>query len=190
MKQGLNNLWPTPVLYDKIQDLDLMNRTVDYMFTNFDLEVPPSDFQKFDILRDGGPIMQEFRDNIVVPAFDKYLELINVPEYTSYFVNSWITSPYQGYRIPVHNHSGASLSAVFYLVCEEQNAGGEFTLIDPKANANRGYDKSFGSLFKEETFVPATGDVIIFPSYTYHYTDIFTGHMRLAIPVDFFPKFS
>ena len=50
-----------------------------------------------------------------------------------------------GYMIPVHNHNQSSVSAVFYILCEEFDKGGELELIDPKTNSNRGYDKNFSN---------------------------------------------
>jgi hypothetical protein len=186
MNRGLTNLWATPVLYDKIEDNNLLNRTIDYILTNYDLDFPPSDFQKYDILKDGGDVLGEFKSNVVLPAFERYFELAGIEKFKHYGINSWLAGPKKDYYIPIHNHSGASLSAVFYLMCED-NKGGSFTLVDPKFNANRSYHANFNKLFKPETIMPLSGDIIIFPSYAYHYTMPFNGSLRLAIPVDLYP---
>jgi len=186
MNRGLTNLWPTPVLYDKIENIDLLNKTIIHIMTNFDLNSPPNDFQKFDILKDGGDILQEFKSEIVLPAFDRYFQLAEIEKNEDYETRAWLAGAKDGYYIPIHNHSGATLSAVFYLVCEDNN-GGTFTLVDPKFNANRAYHTNFNKLFKPETIMPVSGDILIFPSYAYHYTKPFKGTLRLAIPVDLFP---
>jgi hypothetical protein len=88
-----------------------------------------------------------------------------------------------------HNHSGASLSGVFYLMFEENESGGKIIFQDPRFNANRGYKLNFNKWFQDLKIMPVSGDLLIFPSYLYHYTEIFTGHVRLALAVDFIPIF-
>ena len=101
-------------------------------------------------------------------------------------LRSWITGTRNGYMIPAHNHSGASVSAVFYLMCEEDNQGGELVAIDPRTNANRGYKDEFKPLFANLVYTPQSGEYLMFPSYLYHHTNVFTGSLRLAMPVDLF----
>ena len=187
MNYGLNNCWPTPILYDTIDNSDIMSRTINHILTNIDLDFRPIDFQEFDILKDGGEVLQEFKESVVIPTFQKYIKQLDIEECSSYSIKSWLAGPNTGYMIPIHNHSGASLSAVFYLLCEDDK-GGELHFQDPRSNANRGYIKSFGKLFQTQTIFPKSGDIIMFPSYVYHYTSPFYGKIRLAIPVDFFPK--
>jgi hypothetical protein len=188
MNYGLNNCWTTPILYDKIDNLDVMSKTIDYILTNIDLNIPPSDFQEFDILKDSGEVMREFKELVVIPTFQKYIKQLGIEECKSYSIKSWLAGPNAGYVIPVHNHSGAAISAVFYLLCEDTSSGGELYFQDPRANANRGYTKSFSKLFQNQSILPSSGDIVMFPSYVYHYTNPFHGKLRLAIPVDFFPK--
>jgi hypothetical protein len=59
-------------------------------------------------------------------------------------------------------------------------------MMDPRANANRGYKDQFKSMFSNETYLPKSGEYLIFPSYLYHHTISFTGNMRIAMPVDLF----
>lgn len=190
MEHGINNLWPTPVLYEQVEDKDLLDRFTQELLLTTDLAAPPSDFQKYDVLRDGSEVVQEFKQKVIIPAFEKYLQEINgktLADYGDYRLRSWITGTGYGYTIPVHNHSGSALSAVFYILCEEQDKGGQLHMLDPRPNANRGYDESFKHLFKPKVLTPKTGDVIIFPSFMYHNTLPFMGKLRLAMPVDFFP---
>ena len=188
MNYGLTNCWSTPIMYDKISNTDILSRTINHILTNFDLAFPPSDFQEFDILKDGGEVMQEFRDLVVIPAFQKYIKQLDIEECLSYSIKSWVAGPNAGYMIPIHNHSGASISAVFYLLSEDIDKGGELLFQDPRTNANRGYNNDFRKLFQPKSILPTSGDMVVFPSYVYHYTNPFHGKLRLAIPVDFFPK--
>ena len=189
MEYGLNTLFPTPVLLDKINNTELLDAVIQDLLATIDFAAPPSDFQKYDVLLEGSPIIQEFKNTVVIPTFEKYLNQvcnISLANYSSYWMKSWITGTGYDYSIPVHNHSGASLSAVFYLMCEEQDKGGELMMIDPRPNANRGYDVNFKPLFEPQGLLPQTGDIVVLPSFLYHHSTIFKGKLRLAMPVDLF----
>lgn len=185
---GINNLWSTPVYLGEIEDKNLLDDACQSIFLNVNLEVPISDFQEFDILNDGCEKMKQFRDEIVWPAFDNYLKQLDVElkSFKKRRLKSWIAGSRTGYMIPTHNHAGASISAVFYLMAEEKKLGGEIILIDPRFNANRGYLPEFDSLFSNTTFLPSSGKYLMFPSFLYHNTIPFTGNLRLAMPVDLF----
>jgi len=183
MKPGLHNMWPTTVLVETVD----VAEAVQTILTTCDLTNPPSDFQNFDILRDMHSL-KNFRDNVVVPTFATYLkEVFNLDiDQLNYSLRSWLAGTSGGYMIPAHNHSGAVISAVFYLMCEETNVGGELYLLDPRTNANRGYTESLKKIFAPELYSPRSGQAIVFPSFLYHHTLPFTGKLRLAMPVDLF----
>lgn len=189
LKLGTNNLWPTQVYLGEIENVELLENLLQSLFLNVNLDRPTSDFQNFDILKDGPKEFIEFKDKIVFPAFESYLEELgyNIWDFPDVRLRSWITGVRNGYMIPAHNHSGASFSAVFYLLCEKKpNDGGELVLIDPRTNANRGYKDPFKPLFENTTYSPKSSEYIIFPSYLYHHTIAYTGDMRIAMPVDLF----
>lgn len=187
LKSGLNNLWPTPVFKGSVDSVYLES-TVNAILQDSDLDNPYSEFQAFDILKDGPASVVEFRDKVVWPAFNNYLQQIGIDinDFPDRRLRSWITGTRHGYMIPIHNHSGASVSAVFYLLCEDKNTGGELIAVDPRTNANRGYKDEFKNLFANLTYQPVSGEYLMFPSYLYHHTNVFTGSLRLAIPVDLF----
>jgi hypothetical protein len=86
-----------------------------------------------------------------------------------------------------HNHSGAQLSAVFYLLNDNINAGGEIVFHDPRTNANRGYNSDvWGCLFEPMRLKPESNTFFVFPSFLYHQVTEFTGKLRIAIPVDLY----
>ena len=188
LKLGMNELWPTPVYKGEIEDKALLERLLQSTFVNVDLDKPSSDFQSFDILSDGPTEFVEFRDEVVYPAFTDYMDTLgyDINDFDDAHVRSWITGVRNGYMIPIHNHSGASFSAVFYLLCESMNEGGELVMVDPRTNANRGYKDQFKPMFANKTYLPKSGEFIIFPSYLYHHTIAFTGNMRIAMPVDLY----
>jgi hypothetical protein len=187
LKSGLNNLWPTQVYKGSILNKHL-DPTLNAIFQDVDLDHPYSDFQDFDILNDGPEALINFKDKVVWPAFENYFKEIgmDLKEFPNRSLRSWITGTRNGYMIPAHNHSGSSVSAVFYLMCEEDNQGGELVAIDPRTNANRGYKDEFKPLFANLVYAPQSGEYLMFPSYLYHHTNVFTGSLRLAMPVDLF----
>ena len=187
MNKGFNDLWPTTAYLGEI-DAATLESVCQTIFSEIDLEHPASDFQGFDILEDGGSALQHFRDAVVWPAFENYLKHLDIDlnEFPDRKLRSWITGVYKGYMIPAHNHSGASVSAIFYLLCGEQDKGGELILLDSRTNANRGYKDQFKKLFENKTYLPKTGEFLMFPSHVYHHTIPFTGSVRLAMPVDLF----
>lgn len=188
MNKGFNKLWPTDVYLGDIENKQLLNSVCQTIFSELDLEKPTSVFQGFDLLEDGSTVFQEFRDRVIWPAFENYLKNWNIDlkEFPDRRLRSWITGTQAGYMIPVHNHSGSTLSAVFYLMTEEQDKGGELVLVDPRSNANRGYKDQFKPLFENKYYLPASGEFVIFPGFLYHHTIPFTGTLRLAMPVDLF----
>ena len=186
MNKGFNPLWPTEVYVGDIENKTLLDKVCQDLFLETDLNNPASSFNKeFDVLRDTTYNLKEFRDTVVWPAFENYLKHVGIDLHTfpDRRLRSWITGSKSGYMIPVHNHSGASLSAVFYLMVDE-NKGGELVVVDPRTNANRGYKDEFKPLFENKMFSPASGSFIMFPSFVYHHTIPYTGNLRLAMPVD------
>jgi hypothetical protein len=183
MKPGLHNMWPTTVLVETVD----VTEAVQIVLSTCDLVNPPSDFQNFDILQDI-PGLASFRDTVVIPTFATYIKEVFKLDMSTvqYSLRSWLAGTSGGYMIPAHNHSGAVVSAVFYLMCEESDVGGELYLIDPRANANRGYTESLKKMFAPELYTPRSGEAIVFPSFLYHHTLPFTGKLRLAMPVDLF----
>jgi hypothetical protein len=189
LNNGYNKLWPTTVLLDKITNDNLLNNVIQTILQEVNLDVPVSDFQDFDILQDGPNTLQEFRDAVVIPAFKNYLKHHNIDlnEFPNFKLRSWIAGAKDGYMIPLHNHSGAAFSAVFYLMCDDVGKGGELMLVDPRTNANRGYNiEEYKKEFSQQTYMPSSGEFVIFPGFLYHYTLPFTGSLRLAMPVDLF----
>lgn len=188
MNPGFNELWPTTAYLGKIKDQTLLDRVCNTVFTETDFTNPPNDFDEYDILRDGSDVFQEFRDTVIWPAFTQYLLnwKIDINDFPERRVRGWLSGSYTGYTMPVHNHRGSPVSAVFYLMNEDQHAGGELVLMDPRHNANRGYLNKFTHLFENHCYTPKSGEFVMFPSFVYHHTQPFKGKIRLAMPVDLF----
>jgi hypothetical protein len=182
----LKQCFATPVLYDKIKDKQLLDNAVSFILSSFE---GSREFQHDKRILENKEL-KEFKEKEVIPAFQKYLDLTGIKkslqnsrliDSTNY--SSW-SSVNKNYTMRPHNHDNAQLSAVFYLMCEEQDKGGAIVMYDPRTNANRGFDDDFIDWFRPITHIPKTGDIIIFPSYLFHSVDVFTGNMRMCLPVD------
>lgn len=188
MNKGIHSLWPNRVLINNINNKELLENFTNSVLQESDLDKPFNAMQDICMFKDGSKTFKQFRDEIVLPAFNEYLDLIGIDinKFPDRKVKGWITGSKPGYVIQPHNHYGASLSAVFYILNEEKDKGGELVLQDPRINANRGYRNEFKFLFEDKKYMPSSGEYIIFPSYIYHYTLPFSGAFRLAVPVDLF----
>jgi hypothetical protein len=180
----LEQLWSTPFLHTTMSK-DMQEKVTNKVLTNYDINIPPSDFGVLNILDD----IPDFKEKVVYPAFNEFLDLSldkKIEDWDSHKLHGWITGSVNGYNIEFHNHRGSQLSAVFYILCEEDNKGGEITFADPRMNSNRGYDDSFAEWFKGMSFKPKSGDIVVFPSFLYHFVSTYYGSIRLAMPVDLF----
>lgn len=190
MDKGFNYFWPTKILFDKVDDNDLLNSVIQEIFQNLDLEKPLSEFDDFDVIfQKCGPKLIEFREKIIIPTFNKYLKELygtTLSSYKKYKFKAWFAGTKKGYNMIYHNHSGALFSAVFYILSEDKRSGGNIVFSDPRSNANRGYENFIKNEFDNVTHVPSTGDILVFPSFLYHYVNPYFSNLRIAMPVDLF----
>lgn len=186
MNYGINNLWPTHVLLDIVSDKDLNNQIVTELLMNKDSLGDPDTENLFDL---DNLIIDRFKKEIVIPAFDRYLkEAMNssLSNYPDFELRAWVTGWSSGYRLKLHNHRGSEFSSVFYIISEEQSAGGDIVFVDPRSNANRGYDLNLKKHFDDVVYQPRSGEFLIFPSFLYHQVIPYYSNLRMAIPVDIF----
>ena len=185
MNEGFNNLWPTIVLKDTIDNKSLLDDITNYTLIKYGQDNKVSaDIKSKNLFDDS--YYDNFKEHIVLPAFEKYLQTnvdISLKD-KKYSIRAWLTGYGVSYSMPKHNHSGSHLSAVFYLLSEDTHLGGSLVINDPRFNANRGYTPDFKKWFEKEMFLPKTGDILVFPSFAYHSVDTYYGKLRLAMPVD------
>lgn len=187
MNLGINDLWPTKLLYTKFKNQEIHEKLVDNIFENLDTYLYNSkERQDTSIFNLKFDILKKFKETEVLPLLYEYLDHIDVgvKDYVVK-VKGWLANtndPYLAY----HNHKGASISAVFYPFFENKDGGGEVVFHDPRTNANRGYINDFSKLFEPVSFSPSSGDVIIFPSFLYHHVNPYHFSPRIAIAVDYF----
>ncbi len=180
--------WPSQILVGEVSNTSLVDNVANYILSKYDLTQPSSEINRQDLFKD--PFFNEFKQEVVVPAFNMWLQqclgkTINEID-TETFMRAWITGAHNGYNIMSHNHSGAHLSAVFYLFNDSPETGGNIVFFDPRSNANRGYKPHWSHLFEPVTLKTTTYTFAVFPSFIYHPTTPFKGNIRLAMPVDLF----
>jgi len=184
----IQNLWPTPFLKTQISE-EIKTDLVNYLLTKYDFFNASGDFSGIDVLDDDSEIIQNFNNNEIIPLFDNFLKESlgkGISSWKDYKLKGWLTGTGKNYTSNLHNHKGSNLSAVVYVLCEEMNVGGEILFTDPRQNSNRGYDNQFSPWFEPLSFTPKSGDVVIFPSFLYHYVATYRGNIRMAMPVDLF----
>lgn len=175
--------WPTMFGSGKFE----INGLIEHILTNYDLSNLASEVDS-NIFDDNSEVMQKFK-NEAYNCFDTYLLETTgkrISDYHSHEIKGWITGHGKDYSMTIHNHSGAHLSGVFYVMAEDKSSGGDIVFSDPRSNANRGYDEWFDPMFKHVRHTPETGDYMIFPSFTYHHVNPYYSSLRVCIPVDLY----
>lgn len=168
---------------------DICERMTQTLLQEYDLFNMLSDFSTVNILDNPHDVIKEFKETVVYPAFDSFLNDTlgkSINNWKSYKTHGWITGYSSGYSLTHHNHRGSQLSAVFYLMCDSQDKGGQIVFTDPRQNANRGFDSTFQEWFKPLEIMPQNGDIVVFPSYLYHFVTTYQSNIRIALPVDLF----
>ena len=184
LKSGLNNCWATPIYKTSITK-DECSTLVNQIMETENISTPQSDFSEGS-LTDRIPLLKTLAEIKYTEFFRDALEM-DLEDF-SYDLKSWLTGSTNGYNMDIHNHSGAQFAAVFYLLAEEQDQGGELVIHDPRNNANRGFGSKFKHFFNPIEHTPSTGDVLIMPGYVYHSVRPYHSSLRMAVPVDIFIK--
>lgn len=180
----IKSLWPTPVGIGNFNSVELSQ----YILTNYDLNNVKGEVEGYDIFEDNTSYISNFK-KLAYNKFDKYLQETlgkKISDWKSYKMKGWITGHGKDYSMTIHNHSGAHLSGVFYVMAEDKNSGGDIVFSDPRSNANRGYDEEFESMFEKYRHIPKTGEYLIFPSFTYHHVNPYYSKLRICVPVDLY----
>lgn len=181
MKLGFNDFWPTSFYYGKMENDELIQSLINnFLSYDYDSFHEYLDFNLFDSEE---KFILEFKNNVVYPAFKSYAGEVfkkNLDDH-DHKMKGWYNISSQ----PSHNHSGANLSAVFYLIGPSESGGGKITFTDPRINSNRGYPTDFRNIFEPLNYQPILGDFIVFPSFVYHYVHA-SNTKRLCIAVDLF----
>ena len=180
----IHNLWSTPIEHGKFEVPELAN----FILQTYNMADPPSTMDNYNILDNKAQPIQELR-KVALENFKKYSNRcfgVDIDRYSVVELKGWVTGHGEQYQMPLHNHAGAYFSAVYYALAEEQDQGGQIHFMDPRSNANRGYDLNYQHPFKPFSLTPETGDFVIFPSFVYHHVSQFFSRFRIAIPIDLY----
>jgi len=132
------------------------------------------------------------------PIFDRLKRYMyeNINEYINkvydltdldYHVRTFLVTNNIHTRTNFHNHKCAFLSGVFYINVDENS--GELLFHDPRFNAVRSTPIECSKAFAPVIMSPKNGDIVIFPSFVYHETNIsFSNIPRILIPFDVYIK--
>ena len=191
MQSEILNLYPTEVMFGQF-DEDIVSAAAQELLMKGNFE-NGGDLSDQNLLSDvhGLTELRKFFDTYGFEKFNEYSQKVfnHKLNRTDYRFKAWANNGAGNYSLGFHNHSGAQLSAVFYLLVEDANKhGGKFRFHDPRFNANRGMTQTFAYKHKDFEFSPVTGGFVIFPSYLYHSVATFHGRIRLFMPVDMFEK--
>lgn len=183
MNTELKKLWPTDILTGTISDTTIVDKFITLSLQESSLlnRDPSQD----NIFEDNTYYF--FLEGAVIPAFDQWTTQVLCKSLTDFKIKKtkgWLSSTLNG--MIAHNHSGAQLSAVFYLLVDDQDRVGETILFDPRTNANRSYDKDWSSYFEPYYVKPKTYNFIVFPSFIYHQVVGSTSNVRITLAVDLF----
>lgn len=178
---GLNLLWPTPIYKTKISEKEC-ETLFNLFMTNQILKSSDND-TNMDLIKKSNDLKRIAHSKF--KEFFKQAYNEDIEKYNTVY-KAWITGTNSGYSMETHNHAGSPFVAVFYILSEPDDMGGELVLTDPRTNANRGYRGNFLKQFSPMEFKPETGDVIIFPGFVYHHVKTYHSKLRVAIPVDLF----
>lgn len=188
MTTHVKNLFPTPVTFGKLEP-SVITAAAAELLTNVDF-FSGGDLSDVNLLeRQDLPEFQQFFNDHVLPQFQQYTSQVfdYELEKENFKFKAWSANGAGHYSLGFHNHNGATLSAVFYMLTEQStNLGGKLSFHDPRFNANRGMTEPFKQPHKDIEVIPVTGDFLIFPSYLYHSVSTFHGSLRLIVPVDMY----
>ena len=174
----MSKYWPlfsTPVYKD----------SVDY---NLNIDLTTFDYERY-VSNDGfsstdKEILLTKKFHSLKKQIDKHIEIylfegLQLSQGRIRHLRSWINLHKPGDRAPIHIHSNSFISGILYLKVPLKNGGGRICFMSPesqptfKTSTLNPYVEQHNILnSKVWGFVPKDKDIYLFPSHTYHYTDV------------------
>lgn len=187
MELGINNLWPTEVLYERFNDFKELESLQNFILSDYiSSSVNLSNSHTKCLFDLKNETINNFKKECKY-YFQKYFDLTNMTDnIDNYKLKSWLRGiKDKNSFLPYHNHHNSLLTSLFYVLVDENDENGQLIAFDPRTNANRGYfTESFKDKFKSIEFLPKTGDILIFPSFLYHQVEKNNSSTRILIAVD------
>lgn len=170
MNITVENLWVTPVLRTNIADSVFIEQLLHHILADPDA----ASSNAASATRDKIDVAIANRDPLFVKAeqcirqhVDAYFKQVHNLESVNYKLEMFYLLHSQGRHVKYHNHKGSTLTGVLYV----NTPSGNLTLLDPRVNANRHVLKQVLDTghFDPVEIAPTAGELIIFPSYVYHF---------------------
>jgi len=136
----------------------------------------------FDLFEIEEPVVAEFRDEMEqqVQAFLNHFRSAERTKRYRFRLQGWINVNLAGDHNVLHCHPGSFLSATYYVKVPRDAKGGEIVFRDPRGPAVAmyeapGIDLPWVGSGMGIPFSPATGHVLLFPSWLEHRVEPFEG---------------
>ena len=136
----------------------------------------------FDFFRLEEPVVAEFRDEMEqhVQAFLNYFRPEPRKKRDRFRLQGWVNVNRAGDRNVLHCHPGCFLSATYYVNVPPGVIGGEIVFRDPRGPAvamyeTPGIELPWVGSGMGIPFSPATGHLLLFPSWLEHRVEPFEG---------------
>ena len=91
------------------------------------------------------------------------------------FADSWYHISKKNSIHGPHNHANCSWCGIYYLDSGDENQGGKTIFLSP-IQSNFSDIRTYNAEHNLVRVTPTSGLLIIFPSYLYHYQELYTGN--------------
>ena len=125
-------------------------------------------------------LTKRYRDSKLTSVIRKYinqyrLEIMGVTDNELEVTESWVNFSQKGVGHHIHNHFNSVVSGTFYMDLEE-NQGGQVVMVDNRTKSSIQHRAEPNYHNVTEIYVtPKKYDLLIFPSYMYHWVTPNTG---------------
>ena len=174
--------WVNHILRDNINNDNLVCQLHQYILCNLSLQGDQEKTMDLNIMIEDEPSLDDVRA-FIRKSLDIYIEQVYGVSDFEYHITAWLTTNGIYNRKSFHNHHSAFVSGVFYIGVDDES--GNLIIHDPRFNANRAAPDQILDAFRPLIVEPKPGDIILFPSFIYHETEISFSHSpRVLIPFD------
>lgn len=176
--------WTNHILHTNINDGEYINQLHDHISCTIPFGCgyrSPEEYLLHEFYKDDPEFdlfKQYIKENI-----DEYIKQVYHLDNLPYHIRAFLLTNGIYTKTSFHNHRGAFLSGVFYVNVDEYS--GDLIFHDPRFNAVRSTPLECAKAFEPIIVQPKNGDVVVFPSFVYHETNIsFSDVPRILIPFD------
>jgi len=177
--------WTNHILRKNVNDDEYVNKLREHIMCTIPFGRGGYNNPKEYLLREfhkDEPEFDQFKQYIT-ESINEYIKQVYLLDDLQYHVKTFLLTNGIYTRTSFHNHRGAFISGVFYINVDENS--GDLIFHDPRFNAIRSTPLECSEAFAPVTILPKNGDIVIFPSFVYHETNIsFSDSTRILIPFD------